>query len=63
MLVLSQISLNTKHQKKYKDYQRREDEVANLLNTSIREIPTSHEKKGQHLFSKISWGRRSPSSK
>jgi hypothetical protein len=48
---------------KHKAHLRIEDEVANLLSTWMREIPTNLEKNGQHLFSKIPWRRRSPSSK
>ena len=37
------------HERKHKDHQRREDEVANLWRTWTSEISTKLEKNGQHL--------------
>jgi hypothetical protein len=37
---------------KHKDHERKENKIANLLTTWMREIPINLEKNGQHLFSK-----------
>jgi hypothetical protein len=47
---------------KHKNHQQKEDEVANLLNTWMSEIPVNLEKNRQHLLFKMPWRRKSPRS-